>query len=96
MTDEFKPTTNVQIESNVVDLDDEQDPPPEPIKPHRQAATCCPIKEEPTAPELTADMPYNPLLLLQALGIAFAAGALIGVGVSYAFSRPSVYEYLSE
>ena len=100
MSAEFKPTTNVQVEPETIDLTasiEEEEVPATPIKPHRQPATCCPIKAEVcTQTEPVADGPYNPLLLLQALGVAFAAGALIGVGVSYAFSRPSVVEYISE
>ena len=106
MSAEFEPTTNVLIEpESVIDLEQETEPtllappPPEPVqavplKP--QKADCCVKKEVGAETEPTADTPYNPLLLLQALGLAFSAGALIGIGVAYAFSRPSVLEYVSE
>jgi len=100
MSSEFKPTTNVQVEPETVFVEDEPDlVPATPIKPHRQAATCCPIKQEvevQTTATPTDNDPYNPLLLLQALGLAFSVGALIGIGFSYAFSRPTVVEYIGE
>ena len=109
MSAEFEPTTNVQIEpESVIDLEQEAEltlpmsgetPPPEPVqavplKP--QKADCCVKKEIGVETGPMADTPYNPLLLLQALGLAFSAGALIGIGVAYAFSRPTVLEYVSE
>ena len=79
--------------------------PPEPIKPHRQAAMgpadweppvsspplpCCAL---PSAP-VTYDT--DPLALFNALGAALGVGVAIGGLLVYAFSRPTLVEVLEQ
>lgn len=105
------PTFNAVIEPHpsVIDLTTEaepEEPPPSPIKPHRQAALvgdeikvekfelpsppCCPMVE-PTPTLQAANV--NISNLFEALLTSFAVGALTGIAVSYALSRRVVVEF---
>ena len=75
--------------------------PPEPIKPHRQAAMGPEDWEPPAPPPPCCALPSapvtydtDPLALFNALGAALGVGVAIGGLLVYAFSRPTVVEVL--